>query len=111
MAENQPGGGDADFEEALANLRANLPYRPGRHFVTEVLGRLARAVGQSARNPEGKEVPRGRDPERTTVVGVFKSRDQAQRAITALRQAGFREEQIGFVVRGGMAAGVLQDLL
>jgi hypothetical protein len=38
--------------------------------------------------------------ERNAVVGVFADRAQAQRAITELRRAGFREDQLGVVVRG-----------
>jgi len=35
----------------------------------------------------------------STVVGVFQSRDQAQQAISDLRAAGFRDDQIGMVAR------------
>lgn len=38
---------------------------------------------------------------RTTVVGVFDEAQQAERAITALHQAGFNDEQIGFIRRNG----------
>jgi uncharacterized protein (TIGR02271 family) len=41
------------------------------------------------------------NPKRATVVGVFESRDAAERAVDALRQAGFRPDQIGFAMRGG----------
>ncbi|HEY3107235.1 MAG TPA: hypothetical protein VGL23_00680 [Chloroflexota bacterium] len=41
------------------------------------------------------------NPKPTTVVGVFESRDAAERAVDALRQAGFRPDQIGFAMRGG----------
>lgn len=34
-----------------------------------------------------------------TIVGVFRSEDQAQRAIGALRQAGFTENEISLVAR------------
>ena len=37
---------------------------------------------------------------RTTVVGVFNDRNQAQAAVRDLRQAGFREDQIGVVAPG-----------
>jgi len=36
---------------------------------------------------------------RSTVVGVFADRTQAQRAVEDLRKAGFREDQIGVVTR------------
>jgi len=36
--------------------------------------------------------------ERSTVVGVFTDRNQAERAIAELQRAGFRNEQIGFIV-------------
>ena len=38
---------------------------------------------------------------RSTVVGVFESRDAAERAVDALQQAGFRPDQVGFAMRGG----------
>jgi len=41
---------------------------------------------------------------RSTIVGVFHDRTQADRAVTELRQAGFREDQIG--VAGRHAEGV-----
>jgi hypothetical protein len=41
--------------------------------------------------------------QRSTVVGVFKDRRQADTAIRELRQAGFREDQIG--VAGRQAEG------
>src|SRR4051812_32292672 len=37
---------------------------------------------------------------RTTVVGVFHDRGRAQAAVRELRQAGFREDQIGVVAPG-----------
>ena len=37
---------------------------------------------------------------RTTVVGVFEGRDQADRAVEELRRIGFRDDQIGYAVRG-----------
>ncbi len=37
---------------------------------------------------------------RTTVVGVFEDRTKAQAAVRELRQAGFREDQIGVVAPG-----------
>jgi hypothetical protein len=39
--------------------------------------------------------------ERTTVVGVFHNRDDAERAIDELHRLGFHDEEIGFAVRGG----------
>jgi len=36
---------------------------------------------------------------RTTVVGVFENREDAQRAVNELRAAGFREDQIGVAMR------------
>jgi len=38
---------------------------------------------------------------RTTAVGVFQDRQQAQQAINDLRKAGFQESQIGVAVRDG----------
>ena len=35
----------------------------------------------------------------STVVGVFKEQDQAERAVGELRRAGFRDDQIGLVAR------------
>src|SRR5215211_4087250 len=43
--------------------------------------------------------------ERSTVVGVFDDRDEAELAIGALRRAGFSDSEIGFAVRGGTDAG------
>src|SRR4051794_16413181 len=37
--------------------------------------------------------------ERSTVVGVFTDRQQADRAIADLRRAGFRDDQIGYAMR------------
>jgi len=37
----------------------------------------------------------------STVVGVFKSRAQAERAVEALQRAGFSDEQIMFAGHGG----------
>jgi uncharacterized protein (TIGR02271 family) len=39
--------------------------------------------------------------ERSTVVGVFRERDAAEHAIDELHRIGFRDDQIGFVMRGG----------
>lgn len=39
--------------------------------------------------------------ERSTAVGVFTERSQAERAITELHHAGFSDDQIGFVARNG----------
>lgn len=38
--------------------------------------------------------------QRSTVVGVFSDRNQAERAIEELHRAGFRDDQIGFLMRG-----------
>jgi len=38
-------------------------------------------------------------PQRTTVVGVFEDRAKADQAVSELRQAGFRDDQIGVVMR------------
>jgi len=40
-------------------------------------------------------------PTRSTIIGVFETRDYADRAVTMLREAGFADDQIGFVLRGG----------
>jgi uncharacterized protein (TIGR02271 family) len=42
-------------------------------------------------------------PQRTTVVGVFNTRDRAEDAVRELRDAGFRDDQIGFAVKDGGA--------
>ena len=39
--------------------------------------------------------------DRSTVVGVFDERDLAERAVDDLHQAGFQDDQIGFVFRPG----------
>jgi hypothetical protein len=39
--------------------------------------------------------------DRTAVVGVFEHREDADRAVDALRHAGFPDDRIGFAVRGG----------
>src|SRR4051812_45369918 len=36
---------------------------------------------------------------RSTVVGVFEDRQQADRAVAELRQSGFRDDQIGLAMR------------
>jgi hypothetical protein len=46
------------------------------------------------RKEKGMTTTRG-----TTVVGVFDNDDQAKRAIDALKRAGFRDDQIGFIRR------------
>jgi uncharacterized protein (TIGR02271 family) len=43
--------------------------------------------------------------ERSTVVGVFENRDQVQCAEQALRNAGFRDDQIGIAMRNGDETG------
>jgi len=35
-----------------------------------------------------------------TLVGIFKSRDEAELVLDELRQAGFDEKKIGFAIRG-----------
>jgi len=50
--------------------------------------------------------------QRSSVVGVFEDRQQADRAISELRQAGFREDQIGVAMRhaeGTASAGTSAD--
>ena len=42
---------------------------------------------------------------RSTVVGVFTDRLQAEQAIQALERAGFTDQQIGFIRRGEQATG------
>ena len=37
--------------------------------------------------------------QKSTVVGVFEDRQQADRAIDELRKAGFRDDQIGVAMR------------
>ena len=44
--------------------------------------------------------------ERTTVVGVFPRREQAERAITDLEAAGFRDDQIGLAMKDGQTSNV-----
>src|SRR4051794_2143163 len=39
------------------------------------------------------------DTKRTTAVGVFHNRAEAQQAIAELRRAGFRDDQIGMAAR------------
>ena len=39
--------------------------------------------------------------DRRAVVGVFRDRGDAERAVDLLHRAGFREDQIGFAARGG----------
>jgi len=45
--------------------------------------------------------------QRATVVGVFQDHNQADRAVTELRRAGFREDQIGVAGRHAEAASVV----
>jgi hypothetical protein len=44
--------------------------------------------------------------ERSTVVGIFDRREDAERAIDELHRIGFRDDQIGFAWRGGDATEV-----
>ncbi|HLX56154.1 MAG TPA: YsnF/AvaK domain-containing protein [Ktedonobacteraceae bacterium] len=48
--------------------------------------------------------------DRATVVGVFTDDTQAQQAIEALRQAGFRENQISYSGHGASSGGFLAGL-
>src|SRR5438067_256224 len=41
--------------------------------------------------------------QRSTLVGVFENRAQAEGAIRDLQSAGFRDDQIGFIVRTSVA--------
>ena len=43
----------------------------------------------------------------TTVVGVFDSRDRAERAVADLRALGFRDDQIGVALRDGDSTGTM----
>jgi len=45
-------------------------------------------------------------PQRTTVVGVFEDRARADQAVSELRRAGFREDQIGVAMRHDEATTV-----
>src|SRR5437667_12702575 len=47
----------------------------------------------------------------STVVGVFKSRAQAERAVEALQQNGFSDEQIMFAGHGPSSTGSILDQL
>jgi hypothetical protein len=47
----------------------------------------------------------------STVVGVFKSRAQAEQAVEALQQAGFSDEQIMFAGHGSSSSGSILDQL
>ncbi|HEY8495673.1 MAG TPA: general stress protein [Limnochordales bacterium] len=40
-----------------------------------------------------------------TTIGVFESRDQAERAVRKLRQTGFSEKEVSLVARGGDKGG------
>ena len=44
--------------------------------------------------------------ERSTAVGVFENHQQAEQAIHALEGAGFRDDQIGFIMRGSKHEGI-----
>jgi len=41
------------------------------------------------------------DGDRSTVVGVFEQRSDAERAVEQLRRAGFRDDEIGYAARDG----------
>ncbi|HEX4592118.1 MAG TPA: general stress protein, partial [Gemmataceae bacterium] len=45
--------------------------------------------------------------QRATVIGVFSDRSRAQAAVQDLRQAGFRDDQIGIVSRSDTATGAV----
>jgi hypothetical protein len=49
----------------------------------------------------------------STLVGIFKSRYEAELALDELRQAGFDEKDIGFAIRGedAVAGGTITDAL
>lgn len=48
--------------------------------------------------------------ERTAVVGVFENRTEAERAMDELKRAGFRQDQLGFAMRGEEAgAGTTEE--
>jgi uncharacterized protein (TIGR02271 family) len=47
--------------------------------------------------------------QRPTVVGVFHDRGRAQEAVRALKQAGFRDDQIGVVAQDKEAAGAVTE--
>ena len=48
--------------------------------------------------------------QRWTVIGIFEEQAQAQQAIDELRQAGFSDDQIGFVFREGTPAVSKSDI-
>src|SRR2546421_12071692 len=47
--------------------------------------------------------------DRSTVVGVFELRSEADAAIYELQRAGFRDDQIGFIVRNEDAGTTVED--
>ena len=44
-----------------------------------------------------------------TLVGVFPSRNEAEKAIDDLKQAGFDKDDVGFAIRGAEPGGMLTD--
>jgi hypothetical protein len=102
MAEKLPQVGaadDADLERALADLRTHLVYRPLGGFTAAVLRRIA---GTATRAPRAFVAQEGRTTGRMqpmAVVGVFMTSHDAERALDALRRAGFRPDQLGFAMR------------
>ena len=48
--------------------------------------------------------------QRWTVIGIFEEQGQAQKAIDELRQAGFSDDQVGFVFREGTPAVSKSDI-
>lgn len=54
--------------------------------------------------------------ERSTVVGVFENHQQAEQAISALKEAGFRDDQLGYILRGhqgskGVVSGIVGGVM
>jgi len=49
--------------------------------------------------------------QRTTLVAAFEDRDEAEKAVDDLRQAGFKDDEIGFAIRGSDAVegGMITD--
>jgi hypothetical protein len=62
------------------------------------LGPLPRSVGHS-RSMTSQHI--GEPALQATVVGLFESREQAERALGELQRLGFRADQLGLALRGG----------
>src|SRR5436853_7758675 len=75
------------------------------HYCTAITGN--QVAPRSSRPPaeEGRTMTPTR---RTTVVGAFEDRRQAERAVQDLCQAGFARDRIGFAARGP-AGGKVED--